>query len=51
MQLPSLRRLFRTKSIYRLRETAKKRSLRKSLGTLDILLMGIGAIIGTASSS
>ncbi len=42
-----LRELFRRKSIDQLRETADKKHLRRTLGALDILFMGIGAIIGT----
>lgn len=47
MAQPSLRQLFRTKSIEQLKEAADRKGLRKTLGALDILLMGIGAIIGT----
>jgi APA family basic amino acid/polyamine antiporter len=43
----SLRELFRTKSIGQLEETAEKKHLRRTLGALDILFLGIGAIIGT----
>ncbi len=38
--------LFRTKSVDQLKETANGKSLKKTLGALDITLMGIGAIIG-----
>ncbi|HTX43452.1 MAG TPA: amino acid permease, partial [Methanocella sp.] len=38
--------LFRTKSVEQLTGTADGKGLKKILGALDILLMGIGAIIG-----
>jgi APA family basic amino acid/polyamine antiporter len=38
--------LFRTKSIEQLKATAETRSLKRTLGPLDITMMGIGAIIG-----
>jgi APA family basic amino acid/polyamine antiporter len=47
VKLVTLRGLFRTKSIEQLKETAERKSLRRTLGPIDILLMGIGAIIGT----
>ena len=43
----SIKELFRTKSIEQLKETAEKKSLKRTLSALDILAMGIGAIIGT----
>lgn len=39
--------VFRTKSIGLLRENAEKNGLRKSLGATDLILLGIGCIIGT----
>ncbi len=45
--LPFIADLFRTKSVEQLKEAARSKGLRKTLGALDILLMGIGAIIGT----
>jgi len=47
MEPPTLQQLFRTKSIEQLTESAEKTGLRKTLEAPDILLMGIGAIIGT----
>jgi APA family basic amino acid/polyamine antiporter len=44
--LISVAELFRTKSVEQLKETAGRKSLKKTLGALDITLMGIGAIIG-----
>jgi APA family basic amino acid/polyamine antiporter len=42
----STEELFRTKSIEQLKETAEKKCLKRTLGALDITMMGIGAIIG-----
>lgn len=39
--------IFRTKSIELLKEEARTHSLRKELGAIDIIMMGIGVIIGT----
>lgn len=39
--------IFRTKSIALLKEGAEVRSLKKTLGALDLVLLGIGCIIGT----
>ncbi len=39
--------VLRTKSIGLLRENAEKNGLRKSLGASDLILLGIGCIIGT----
>ncbi|MDF2570498.1 MAG: yhdG 1 [Sporomusa sp.] len=39
--------VFRTKSIEMLRNTAEKKGLKKSLGASDLILLGIGCIIGT----
>lgn len=39
--------VLRTKSIGLLRENAEKNGLRKSLGATDLILLGIGCIIGT----
>jgi basic amino acid/polyamine antiporter, APA family len=39
--------VFRTKSIELLKEEARAHSLRKELGAIDIIMMGIGVIIGT----
>jgi len=44
--LPFIAELFRTKSVDQLKEMADKKGLKKTLNTLDIMLMGIGAIIG-----
>ncbi|MEN3931724.1 amino acid permease [Microvirga sp. W0021] len=38
--------LFRTKSIAKLKEQVAQTALRKSLGAMDVALMGIGVIIG-----
>ena len=38
---------FRTKSIDQLKEGAEQRGLKKSLGATDLILLGIGCIIGT----
>ncbi len=40
-------KLFRTKTIASLLEGAKKKSLKKTLGALDLVLLGIGCTIGT----
>lgn len=42
-----LKSIFRTKSIENIIEGAKKNSLKKTLGALDLVLMGIGCTIGT----
>lgn len=39
--------IFRTKSIELLKQEASKHSLRKSLTAIDIIMLGIGVIIGT----
>lgn len=39
--------IFRTKSIALLKEGAEVRSLKKTLGAFDLVLLGIGCIIGT----
>jgi APA family basic amino acid/polyamine antiporter len=49
--LPFIAELFRTKSVEQLKGTADGRGLRKILGALDIMLMGIGAIIGAGISA
>jgi APA family basic amino acid/polyamine antiporter len=42
-----MKSLFRTKSIESIIEGAKKNSLKKTLGALDLVLLGIGCTIGT----
>ena len=42
-----MKKLFRTKSIESIIEGAKKNSLKKTLGSIDLMLLGIGCIIGT----
>jgi basic amino acid/polyamine antiporter, APA family len=42
-----MKSLFRTKSIESILEGAKKNSLKKTLGALDLVLLGIGCTIGT----
>lgn len=42
-----MKSLFRTKSIESILEGAHKNSLKKTLGALDLVLLGIGCIIGT----
>lgn len=42
-----MKSLFRTKSIETVLEDAKKKSLKKTLGALDLILLGIGCTIGT----
>ncbi|MEG6586490.1 amino acid permease [Dendrosporobacter sp. 1207_IL3150] len=39
--------IFRTKSISMLKEVAEAKSLKKTLGASDLILLGIGCIIGT----
>lgn len=39
--------IFRTKSISLLKEGAQKQGLKKTLGAMDLVLLGIGCIIGT----
>jgi APA family basic amino acid/polyamine antiporter len=39
--------IFRTKSITEVREDAGKTNLKKDLGALDLVILGLGAIIGT----
>jgi APA family basic amino acid/polyamine antiporter len=39
--------VFRTKSIELLKEGAEQKPLRKSLGAIDLVLLGVGCIIGT----
>ena len=39
--------LFRTKSIAQMRETAANSGMAKTLGALDLVLLGIGCVIGT----
>ncbi len=39
--------IFRTKSINELLQGAKKKGLKKTLGAMDLTLLGIGCIIGT----
>ncbi|MBP2645464.1 MAG: hypothetical protein H6Q75_904 [Firmicutes bacterium] len=39
--------VFRTKSIARMLEGAQKQGLKKTLGAVDLVLLGIGCIIGT----
>lgn len=40
-------KLFRTKTMTEVREMAGKTSLKKNLGPVDLILLGLGAIIGT----
>ncbi|WP_425061230.1 putative amino acid permease YhdG [Sporomusa carbonis] len=40
-------KIFRTKSINMLKEGAEQKRLKKSLGAVDLVLLGIGCIIGT----
>lgn len=40
-------RLFRTKSITEMRETAARSGMQKTLGAVDLILLGIGCVIGT----
>jgi len=40
-------RLFRTKSIAQMRETAADSGMAKTLGAFDLILLGIGCVIGT----
>ena len=48
MEMVAINRLFRKKSIEQLlSETQGKTSLKKTLGALDLTMLGIGAIIGT----
>lgn len=48
MEMLAINRLFRKKSIEQLlSETQGKASLKKTLGALDLTMLGIGAIIGT----
>src|SRR5665647_784913 len=48
MEMSAINRLFRKKSIEQLlSETQGKASLKKTLGALDLTMLGIGAIIGT----
>lgn len=42
-----MKSLFRTKSIESILEGAKKSSLTKNLGAIDLVLLGIGSVIGT----
>jgi APA family basic amino acid/polyamine antiporter len=42
-----MKSLFRTKSLEGIMRDAKKHSLKKTLGSTDLILMGIGAAIGT----
>jgi APA family basic amino acid/polyamine antiporter len=42
-----MRSLFRTKSIESIIEAAEKTSFKKTLGALDLILLGVGATIGT----
>lgn len=39
--------LFRTKNIEALRAMAKTSGMAKSLGAFDLLMLGIGSVIGT----
>ncbi len=39
--------IFRTKNLHQLTEETKSKSLKKTLGTIDLSLLGIGCIIGT----
>lgn len=39
--------LFRTKSIEQMRETAAHSGMAKTLGAFDLILLGIGCVIGT----
>lgn len=39
--------IFRTKSINMLKESATEKGLKKSLGAMDLVLLGVGCIIGT----
>ena len=48
MEMVAINRLFRKKSIeHLLLETQGKAGLKKTLGALDLTMLGIGAIIGT----
>jgi APA family basic amino acid/polyamine antiporter len=40
-------KLFRTKSINEIIESSEKKSLKKTLGAFDLVLLGIGCVIGT----
>ena len=42
-----MKALFRTKSIKSIIAEAEKKSLKKTLGAFDLLLLGIGSTIGT----
>ncbi len=42
-----MKTLFRTKSLDAIREGARKHSLQKTLGALDLVLLGVGCTIGT----
>ena len=42
--------LFRTKSIEQLQATAASSGMVKSLGAIDLILLGIGCVIGTYST-
>ncbi len=42
-----MKSLFRTKSIESILEGAKKNSLKKTMGALDLVLLGVGATVGT----
>jgi APA family basic amino acid/polyamine antiporter len=42
-----MKSLFRTKSINSIIADAEKKSLKKTLGAFDLLLLGIGSTIGT----
>ena len=39
--------IFRTKSIEAFREGAKEKKLKKTLGAFDLILLGVGVIMGT----
>ena len=39
--------LFRTKSIEQMRNMAENSGMKKSLGAVDLILLGIGCVIGT----
>ena len=39
--------LFRTKCIEQMRETAAHSGMAKTLGAFDLILLGIGCVIGT----
>jgi APA family basic amino acid/polyamine antiporter len=45
--MKSLRALLRTKTLENIMKEARENPLKKTLGAMDLMLMGIGAAIGT----